>query len=560
VPDDTHVVLATIDMDERPVSIRVLGAYAESIGAKVTLLVIIKELARIGVPVTFTRHEIAALAAFLEREKATHLGFYLMTASLKPYAELVLALREAGFRGIIMAGGVHVALCPEKSLVEGADFAVQGPGELPLEMILAGKPLESIPGLVWRRGREVVVNPITSAQKLDLDKLPYPLFRFDRDWMLVDGSLQRLSWEMHRKHATWDGRYYDMITSRGCVYRCAYCCNVNGAPVRRSSVERVIGELRSLRQREPRITGVNFQDDCFYAGSDEWLKTFCSRMKAEVGLPFIGRMIPRYVTKERIEILKSGGLAYVTMGLEASDRLNREVFNRRVTATSFVKAATTVLESGLHLSIDVLIHNPYEKEEDLRQVGEILNQLPRPNWSVVALPLTPFPNTPLYERCVRDGTLDRFPTDAFDSMLVPSRPGAYRTPAFWLKLNTILLPVISPVQGAKLIAAGSHHPQAVRIVERMAARVERAQRVSAWLKHWMPWMYVLTGGVGRFVMWLRGLLGRRAADAVPAAQPGDAGVAVSAQAVADDVRAPAPTPAPARTPPHPQRAKTHKKR
>jgi len=195
-----------------------------------------------------------------------------------------------------MAGGIHPTLMPAKSLVEGADFAVAGPGELPLEMILAGKPPESIPGLVWRRGRETVVNPVRPEQKLDLDSLPYPLYRFDRDQVLVDGRLQTLGWRLHERLATWDGRYYDMVSARGCAYRCAYCCNVNGAPVRRSSVDRVIGELVDLRKREPRVAGVNFQDDCFYTGSDEWIAEFARRMREEVGLPFIARMIPRYVT------------------------------------------------------------------------------------------------------------------------------------------------------------------------------------------------------------------------------------------------------------------------
>ena len=100
-----HLVLANIDEDERPVSLRVLGAYAEARGVKTTLLVMIKELASIGHPVVFSDSEIRQLVDFLNAEKVTHLGFYLMTATLKPYAALVKALRQAGYGGIIMAGG-----------------------------------------------------------------------------------------------------------------------------------------------------------------------------------------------------------------------------------------------------------------------------------------------------------------------------------------------------------------------------------------------------------------------------------------------------------------------
>lgn len=182
-----HLVLATVDESVRPVSIRTLGAYAQSKGVKTTLLVIIKELVCLGHPVTFSDSKIRQVAAFLEREGVTHLGFSLMTASLKPYALLAKALRARGFKGVIMAGGVHATLCPEESLVDGADFAVQGWGELPLEMILDGKAPATIPGLVWRRDGAVRVNPTTPEQKKDLDSLPFPIFRFGEDRVLVKG-------------------------------------------------------------------------------------------------------------------------------------------------------------------------------------------------------------------------------------------------------------------------------------------------------------------------------------------------------------------------------------
>lgn len=484
--NEKHLVLVSIDEDERPVSIRTLGAYAESVGVKTTLLIAIKQLAQIGQPVVFSSREVREVRSWLDTERVTHVGFYLMTASLRPYARLVKALRETGYRGVIMAGGVHATLCPAESLVDGAEYAVQGPGELPLQLILNGADPASIPGLVWRRNGQVVVNGQSASQKLDLDALPYPIFRFNRDWLLVDGTLRRLTWALHRKHATWDGRYYDILTSRGCAYRCTYCCNVNGAPVRRASVDRVIGEIRSVRERAPGVAGINFQDDSFYAGSDEWIDALCSRMKAEVGIPFIVRMIPRYVTRERIQRLKSAGLEYVTMGLEGSDRVNKSVFNRHETAQSFLNAARTILDAGIYLSTDIIVNNPYETEEDLRQLALTLNALPRPNWGVVALSLTPFPNTPLHARCMRDNMLGRFATDPYDSMLIPSRPGGYLTPRFWLLLNTELLPAIPLELGERLIAAGPCNAQASRSVERIAVQLRRTRRITGWLSAIVP--------------------------------------------------------------------------
>ena len=494
-----HLVLATIDEEARPLSIRVLGAYAESLGVRTTLLVVLRPLATFGNPIGFSAAEVRRLAKFLARENVTHLGFYLMAASLKPYRLLAKALRKAGFRGILMAGGVHPTLCPRESLPDEADYAVQGAGEVPLRMILEGADPATIPGLVWRKEGGLVVNPTSPAQNLDLDSLPFPLFRFDRDLILASGRLRKLDWGMHRRFAGWHGRYYDLVTSRGCAYRCAYCCNVYGSPVRRQSVDRVLAEVRHLKEKEPRVAGINVQDDSFYAGSDEWLRDFCAKWKADVGLPFIARMIPRYVTPERLALLKAAGLQYVTMGLEGSDRVNRETYNRKETAESFLKAARTVLAAGLWLSIDYIIHNPYEKEEDLRAIARTLNALPRPHWWIVCLSLTPFPGTPLHARCVKDGTLERFSTDAYDSMLNPTRPGGYRTPEFWLDLITVVLSNVSPVLGERIIAAGPQDPRNAATVRSLAKWFRMAKRATTWLRDRTPGLYAATYRVLRLV-------------------------------------------------------------
>jgi radical SAM superfamily enzyme YgiQ (UPF0313 family) len=487
--EDVHLVLATIDEEARPLSIRVLGAYSESIGVRTTLLVILRRLASFGHPVEFSKSEVRQIADFLSRHKVTHLGFYLMTASLKPYSLLVKALRESGFHGVIMAGGAHPTLCPGESLVEGADFAVQGPGEVPLEMILKGSPQSEIPGLVWRDGTIVKVNPQTPAQKLELDGLPFQLFRFDRDMALVNGKLRRLDWKIYRDHAGWHGRYYDTVTSRGCLYRCSYCCNAYGAPLKRSSVDRLIRELKHVKEVAPKISGINIHDDTFFAGSDEWIAEFCSRIKSEVGLPFIVRMIPRFVKKERLELLKAAGLEYVTMGLEGSSRMNRKVFNRQEDCESFLKAAKMVLESNLLLSIDYIINNPYERDEDLREVARTLNFLPRGHWWIVALSLTPFPNTRFYEKCVSEKRLDEFATDAYDAMLIPSKPGGYRTPRFWLELITTVLPHLGPEAGSRLIDRGQNDEGAVKIVSGLTRSIRTTRKVTNWFRDATPTLY-----------------------------------------------------------------------
>ncbi len=487
-----HLVLATIEDLVRAMSIRQLGAYSESLGIRTTLLFLVKKPGGYAAPISFSPSEVSRIAAFLKDEQATHLGFYLMTGSFKPYRALVAALRREGFEGMILAGGIHVSLCPEESLVEGAQFAVQGPGEIPLRAIFEGKDPASIPGLVWRDGGgKVRVNPVSPDQAIPMDDRPFPIWRLNRDRVLLNGRLKVLTEGIHRAYTGWHGTYYDLLTSIGCIYKCAYCCQVHKGKILRTSVDRAIREIKHARENLPFLEGVNVQDDSFVSGPKEWVDEFCRRMKAEVGLPFIVRMIPRQVTAELLEKMMDAGLVYVTMGLEGSDRLNKTLYKRSQTAEYFIPAAKEVLNHGLILSIDLLINNPYETEADLKEIAETLNSLPRPNWWVVSLSLTPFPKTPLYERAVQDGMIEKFPTDAYDAMLVPSREGAYRTPDFWYLLNAKLLPMINSNLGRQLIEAGPGSPTAAKTVFRLTKWLLRTRKITSFLRDNFPILYAV---------------------------------------------------------------------
>ncbi|MHC4779407.1 MAG: B12-binding domain-containing radical SAM protein [Planctomycetota bacterium] len=324
---------------------------------------------------------------------------------------------------------------------------------------------------------------------MDMDERPFPIWRLNRDRVLLNGKLRKLTGSIHRAYAGWHGTYYDLLTSIGCIYKCTYCCQVHKGKILRTSVDRAIREIQHARENLPFLEGVNIQDDSFVSGPKQWVDEFCRRLKEEVGLSIIVRMIPRQVTGERLDKLIDAGLVYVTMGLEGSDRLNKKIFKRSQTAKNFVPAAKEVLSRGLILSIDLLVDNPYEKETDLREIATTLNALPRPNWWVVGLSLTPFPTTPLHERAKRDGMLERFSTDAYDAMLVPSREGGYRTPEFWMLLNAKLLPMINPELGRKFILAGPDNPAAVKSVQRLTKWLLRARAVTTAMRDHLPTFY-----------------------------------------------------------------------
>ena len=85
--------------------------------------------------------------------------------------------------------------------------------------------------------------------------------------------------------------------------------------------------------------------------------------------------------------------------------------------------------------------------------------------------------------------LARFATDAYDSMLMPSKEEGYQTPEFWTLLFTTILPAIKPEQGAELIKAGPEDERAAKYVERLASRLIRLKKATTWMQINLPIAY-----------------------------------------------------------------------
>ena len=424
--------------------------------------------------------QMARLLAFLKDNDITHLGFSLMTGNLRAFQEVVPYLRRGGWKGCIIAGGIHPTLCPDESLCEGVDFVVMGPGELPLVDILRNRSPEGVSGLVYRRDGGIVRNPILDEAYLKLETLPFPDYDFEDHYLIRDDATIHYGEAQRWKPLTAGGWYYFLTTGRGCPYHCQYCCNVNSRHLSRASVGRVMEELHWAKAKMPFLHGCGTEgDDSFFTGSDDWLREFSTRFKAEFGWPLIINIMPRFCTRERLLMLKEGGLKFACIGLQGSERLNREFYHRYETNDSFVKACDMMAELGISYSVDVILDSPYETEDDLREVCLTLNRLRRP-FRVRAFSMTPFPGTPFYDRVVADGLLDKFASDPYESavaiyasLTTASRPDVYRTPLYWYKLIQKILCLYDGKEIDRLIEVGPHNPAAIAAVDRLYDKAAR---------------------------------------------------------------------------------------
>ncbi|MBL7196579.1 MAG: B12-binding domain-containing radical SAM protein [Candidatus Omnitrophica bacterium] len=313
----------------------------------------------------------------------------------------------------ILWGGIHPTVAPETCL-DYADFICIGEGESFIvdfaNAVASGSSPEALGSLVFRRTGQVIQNPLYLLMA-DLSAIP-ACEHVPRDsYVLHKGTITPLNIRTFRKYARYSGTTYSIMSSRGCPFSCTYCCNnalakiYNSKKVRFRELSSVIDELRMAITQYPFIEYINFQDDCFLSRSDEELERFCHLYKQEIKRPFIARSIPTFITERKIVSMKSAGLAWISLGLQSgSDRVCREVYERRSGKQDFLKAAWVIKNQDLAAFYDVILDNPFETDEDRVDTVLTLMETPKPFYTQY-FSLSLYPGTELRRRAIEEGLI-----------------------------------------------------------------------------------------------------------------------------------------------------------
>jgi anaerobic magnesium-protoporphyrin IX monomethyl ester cyclase len=278
------------------------------------------------------------------------------SANIYGFEEMVAAHKAAKHRHrfISIMGGPHPTFAPETFAHAGVDAYCVGEGELAFNDFLAcveeGRTFKDVTNLITAAGR----NPLRPLIR-DLDSLPFP----DRDLTLADSFLK----ETAKK---------TFYTTRGCPYRCKYCCNNTyhalyrgkGPAVRRFSVERIIREIEYVKSRY-RTEFIKFGDDIFAIKADDWLKTFSEQYAKRVAIPFNCYLRIDRVKKEVLQLLKAAGCYSVHLSLDSTSELVREkILGRQMRKVDVVAALEMIHGFGIHTWVNFMLAAPESTLQD----------------------------------------------------------------------------------------------------------------------------------------------------------------------------------------------------
>ncbi len=310
---------------------------------------------------------------------------------------------------LVIWGGIHPTLSPESCLKQ-ADVICVGEGEGALVDLVTSirdkTEYQNIENLWINNNGHFIKNPMRPLIQ-DLDSIPFPAYA--RESFFFIGSN-----ELTRNDPALSDPNLQVLPARGCPFTCSYCVNSLLRPMykdlgrftRRRSVDNVINEMKEILQFPgSKKDIVEFHDENF--GTDaSWLNAFESRYKKEIGLPFKVQYNPKLVKTDTISKLVNIGLHRVKFGIEAgTDQIRNQVFHRPGKNSEIVNLVNSISNYDVKIRYDLILDNPYDTEETLKDTIDLLMQLPRPlRFNLYSLQY--FPKYPLTRKALNDGHIN----------------------------------------------------------------------------------------------------------------------------------------------------------
>lgn len=307
----------------------------------------------------------------------------------------------------IVAGGPCATDEPEFVLHGGlVDCVVIGEGEITfnelVERVMNRTSFKNIDGIAYlEEGRMIKTKPRNFIA--DLDSLPYP------EYSLIDleaftNQYLTFTSKVYQRHA-------NILTTRGCPYRCAYCHNIAGKIFRMRSPQSVFSEISFLHDQYG-ITDFQIIDDIFNLDLDR-AKEICDLIiDSDMNLTF---SFPNGVRGDRmdeelIDKLTAAGTKFISYAIEtASPRLQR-LIKKNLNLKKIFKAIEHTARNGIATRGFFMLGFPTETEEEVIQTIEFAkaSSLTGATFFTVVY----FPGTGIYELAK---SLGHFKNESYDT-------------------------------------------------------------------------------------------------------------------------------------------------
>ena len=370
------------------------------------------------------------------------IGISLKTATATEGGRLARLLAETLLDVPIVGGGPHMTLCADDYMTDNPAFSygVMGEGEeshtaLAIA-VYEGRSVYDMPGVIWRNGKNVVINEWAPPQ--NLDALPFP------NLDIIEG----FSWQNFR---------YPILTSRGCPFSCIYCCvnKLTGSKKWRSRTPQSVVEEIEFLVRTKGIYSFEIWDDNF---------TLDIKRAKEICRELIARRLSlswwchNGIRADRIdlelaELMKKAGCTSIAFGMETGDPETFASIKKGEPLSAVVNAVKTIKKAGIQAVGYFIIGLPGDNLETFIETVHFQRKLKLDHYTYGML--IPYPKTELWDIVHEQGELlckitetQHFSDDIVPvSFELPSFPKADMVRAFYIAKYFDLFDVTTKVAG-----------------------------------------------------------------------------------------------------------------
>ncbi|OGQ08346.1 MAG: hypothetical protein A2026_20310 [Deltaproteobacteria bacterium RBG_19FT_COMBO_46_12] len=336
-----------------------------------------------------------------QKIRDSNVDVFGISSSFTPYhgeaLEIARIIKEWDPNKMVVMGGAHVSCDPGGALQSPyVDYAVLGEGEIRFPLLIEKivkedlKGIAEMDGIGYRVDGEIKINPLQSFIT-DLDSLPHPARE------VLDPDRYRIE----KKRSTM------IITSRGCPHRCAYCSAhlVMGSSCRARSPEAILKEMIECLERYD-IQAFDIEDDNFTL-DQERAKRLMSLVIENFGeekldLSAMNGVSFTSLDEELLKLMKRSGFKTINLSLVSINPLTKEKMGRPQGTTEFDKIIDKSEQVNLNVIAYAILGMPGQTIEEM---ADTLIYLMGRRVLIGPSVYYPTPNTPLFEKCKKEGIL-----------------------------------------------------------------------------------------------------------------------------------------------------------
>jgi radical SAM superfamily enzyme YgiQ (UPF0313 family) len=335
-------------------------------------------------------------------------GITGLTIGKRGMREITQAVKQSGFAGTLVLGGVYMTTKPQDGLDWGADLVVTGECEGNIIELLesgargihAGKaaPIEDIPAPDWQH-----FSPLLTTYEGNLKMLlPMPGI------------------------SMW---------SRGCPWKCIFCSNIiyGGQLTRYRPPANVEADMAALKALHVRNVYVYDDELVGMPVPDGWMKDVADRVEP-MGFKWVtqGRCSSRNITPELMADVKRAGCDTIFWGVESFSNRILKAVHKGITTADIWHTLRVSKEAGINNAVFTMIGNYQETDDDLAITAQALGAaykegLIQKRQTTVC---TPMPGTRLAEYAKAEGWYTEAPD--FGAQMLQAAP----TP--WLPVERMM--------------------------------------------------------------------------------------------------------------------------